>query len=94
MATGKKECVMIELKNNHLVFSFPEVHPQAKLVVEFQRTLRIPDDREDYSLPPGLGKFPISHIDDHTEGVPASWLEHGGLMFPIPIQSAGRSPHL
>jgi hypothetical protein len=94
MATGKKECVMIELKNNHLVFSFPEVHPQAKLVVEFQRTLRIPDDREDYSLPPGLGKFLISHIDDHTEGVPASWLEHGGLMFPIPIQSAGRSPHL
>jgi hypothetical protein len=58
MATGKKECVMIELKNNHLVFSFPEVHPQAKLVVEFQRTLRIPDDGEDYSLPPGLGNFP------------------------------------
>ena len=35
---------MIELKNNQLVFTFPEVHPQARLAIEFQRTLRIPDD--------------------------------------------------
>jgi hypothetical protein len=35
---------MIELRNDALVFSFPEVHPHAVLEVEFQRTLRIPDD--------------------------------------------------
>jgi hypothetical protein len=83
MATGKKECVMIELKNNQLLFSFPEVHPRAKLEVEFQRTLRIPDDGDDYSLPPGLGKFPVFHVDDYTERVPDSWLEHGGVMLPM-----------
>lgn len=44
---------MIELKKDALVFTFPEVHPEAKLRVELQRTLRIPDDGRDYSLPPG-----------------------------------------
>ena len=46
---------MIELKHNQLKFSFPEVHPKAKLTIEFQRTLRIPDDDNTYPLPPGLG---------------------------------------
>jgi hypothetical protein len=33
---------MIELKKDSLVFTFPEVHPDAKLTIDFQRTLRIP----------------------------------------------------
>ena len=49
---------MIELKNDSLVFTFPEVHPDAALTMQFQRTLRIPDDEEVYPLPPGLGTFP------------------------------------
>lgn len=35
---------MIELKRNQLIFSFPQMHPQAQLTIEMQRTLRIPDD--------------------------------------------------
>lgn len=46
---------MIELRDDALVFSFPEVHPQARLSISFQRTLRIPDDGKDHPLPPGLG---------------------------------------
>ncbi len=41
---------MIELKHNRLTFSFPEVHRQATLTIEFQRTLRIPDDDKTCSL--------------------------------------------
>ena len=41
---------MIELKHDSLMFSFPEVHPEAKLTINFQRTLRIPDDGKDYPL--------------------------------------------
>ena len=74
---------MIELNNNRLVFSFPEVHSQARLTVEFQRTLRIPDDGADYPLPPGLGAFPLRHVDDHAENVPAVWLQRGGVMLPM-----------
>ena len=58
---------MLELKKNSLVFSFPDVHPAAKLTVTFQRTLRIPDDERTYPLPPGLGDFPLRHVDDYAD---------------------------
>ena len=74
---------MIELKDNRLVFSFPEVHPGAKLQIEFQRTLRIPDDDKTYPLPPGLGRFSIRHVDDYAGRIPTGWLEHGGVMLPM-----------
>lgn len=74
---------MIELKDDRLIFSFPEVHPQARLTISFQRTLRIPDDNRDYPLPPGLGNFPLRHVDDFSKTVPATWLEHGGIMLPM-----------
>ena len=47
---------MIELKNDSMVFTFPEVHPDAKLTIDFQRTLRIPDDGKDYPLRPPLNE--------------------------------------
>ena len=74
---------MIELKSDALVVSFPEVHPEARLRVAFQRTLRIPDDRRDYPLPPGLGRFPVRHVDDFAARVPGAWMEHGGVMLPM-----------
>ena len=74
---------MIELQHDRMMFSFPEVHPQAKLTIEFQRTLRIPDDDRSYPLPPGLGAFPLRHVDDHAASVPSAWLQRGGVMMPI-----------
>jgi len=74
---------MIELKSDSLSFSFPEVHKDAKLIVGFQRTLRIPDDDKTYNLPPGLGEFPMCHVDDFSGGVPPHWLERGGVMLPM-----------
>jgi hypothetical protein len=74
---------MIELRKDRLVFSFPEVHPEAVLEIGFQRTLRIPDDDREYFLPPGLGRFPLRHVDDHSQSVPRRWLDHGGVMLPM-----------
>lgn len=74
---------MIELQNDALLFRFPEVHEDAVLRIEFQRTLRIPDDDRDYPLPPGLGCFPLGHVDDFASCVPAKWAEHGGVMLPM-----------
>ena len=74
---------MIELKNDRLVFSFPEVHAAARVEIEFQRTLRIPDDGRDYPLPPGLGRFPVAHVDDYARTVPSEWLKQGGVMLPM-----------
>jgi hypothetical protein len=74
---------MLELKRNVLVFEFPEVHPEAKLEIEFQRTFRIPDDGKTYPLPPGFGVFPAKLVDDCRDRVPAEWVEHGGVMLPM-----------
>jgi hypothetical protein len=82
-ANGKKEESMVELKNDSLVFNFPEIHPAARLIIEFKRTLRIPDDGKVYPLPPGIGCFPIRHVDDFATSVPAAWIEHGGVMLPM-----------
>lgn len=74
---------MIELKNDQLRISFPEVHPKACMSIEFQRTLRIPDDDRTYFLPPGLGSFPLRHVDDHVAHVPEVWRRRGGVMLPM-----------
>jgi hypothetical protein len=74
---------MIELQHSELVFTFPDVHENARMSISFQRTLRIPDDDKTYPLPPGLGNFPLMHVDDHAQEAPASWLERGGVMLPM-----------
>lgn len=74
---------MIELKHDELVISFPEVNADAELSINLQRTLRIPDDGRDYPLPPGLGAFPLRHVDDFASHVPELWKKHGGVMLPM-----------
>jgi hypothetical protein len=74
---------MIELKHDSLVFRFPKVHEDAEMQIDFQRTLRIPDDEKDYPLPAGLGSFPLKHVDDFSQRVPDKWIEHGGVMLPM-----------
>ena len=74
---------MIELQDDALTFSFPDVHPEARLSIDLQRTLRIPDDGNDYPLPPGLGRFPIRLVDDFSKEVPRTWFQHGGVMLPM-----------
>jgi hypothetical protein len=51
--------------------------------ISFQRTLRIPDDGSAYPLPPGLGVFPLSKVEDYRTRVPAEWREQGGAFMPM-----------
>lgn len=74
---------MIELNRNALRFHFPEVHPDAHCSIDFQRTLRIPDDNNSHPLPPGLGTFPLLHVDDFADRLPADWNRHGGVFMPM-----------
>jgi hypothetical protein len=74
---------MIELREDALLFSFPEVHPEASCLVDFQRTLRLPDDNRRYPLPAGLGRFPMHHVDDYPDQLPATWRRHGGVFLPM-----------
>lgn len=75
---------MLELVGSMLDFSFPEVHPGAKMSISFERTLRIPDDGKQYHLPPSLGHFPILDLDTlPPERVPTKWKEQGGILLPM-----------
>lgn len=74
---------MVFLEQDALGFSFPEIHPDAKLRIGFQRTLRIPDDNREYPLPPGLGHFPLLHVDDYAAKVPEQWARRGGVFLPM-----------
>jgi hypothetical protein len=60
-----------------------EVRGAGTVRVSFQRTLRIPDDGRDYPLPPGLGCFPLRHVDDFARNVSEAWLQRGGVMMPM-----------
>jgi hypothetical protein len=55
----------------------------GNLGIEFQRTLRIPDDGKIYPLPAGFGCFPLRHVDDYEDTVPAPWIERGGVLMPM-----------
>ncbi|MEP7292304.1 MAG: hypothetical protein ABI835_11000, partial [Chloroflexota bacterium] len=60
----------VTVKHDQLVFG-------DGFSLNFQRTLRIPDDGKTYPLPPGLGNFPVRKVADYKERVPAEWVEHG-----------------
>lgn len=61
---------MVTLENNELVFQFPDLHKDAVCRVDFQRTLRLPDDNREYPLPPGQGRFPLAHVEEHAPRLP------------------------
>lgn len=74
---------MVELRSDTLRFSFPELHEDAVLDVSMNRTLRVPDDDTKYPLPPGLGHFPLRHVDDCSARLPTEVVERGGVLMPM-----------
>jgi hypothetical protein len=81
-AATSEQRARLPLTREELYSRFDWCLPRARVAVSFQRTLRIPDDGKDYPLPPGLGRFPVFHVDDYP-GVPESWKKHGGVMMPM-----------
>ena len=74
---------MITIMRDRLSFNFAKVYPLAHCRIEFQRTLRIPDDDRTYPLPPGLGPFPLRHLDDFADRLPEESVRRGGVVMPI-----------
>ena len=74
---------MIYLEDDQLEIHCPEVHDHARCSISFQRTLRIPDDGREYPLPPGLGDFPLRHLDDYAERLPEGRVRRGGVIMSM-----------
>lgn len=73
------------LENNKLKMAFPNSFNKTdnEIQITFHRTLRIPDDNKKYPLPPSLGSFPLHHVEDFSDKLPANWKDHGGIFFPM-----------
>ena len=82
MATGRG-CAMPTLEYDSLNFRFPQIEPDARFTIEFQRTLRIPDTKNTYPLPAGLGRFPLRHVEDHADKLPHGTQARGGVVLPM-----------
>ncbi len=74
---------MVFINRDSLVIRFPEIHENAGVKIDFQRTLRLPDDGETHYLPPGLGKFPLRHIEDFDLGSNNHLKKRGGVIMPM-----------
>jgi hypothetical protein len=51
--------------------------------ISLRRTIRVPDNKTSYELPPDLGAFPIYNVEDFGSKLPPSIVETGGLFMPI-----------
>ena len=68
---------------SELVFRFPEVHERARLGIAFERTMRVPDDGDEYPLPAGLGALPLSYVEDHANNLSGQEVSRGGVLMPM-----------
>ena len=73
---------MIEVKDNTLVFSFPEVHERATCSMSFRRNLYFPEKHRSYKLPPSLGNFSLHRVEDYADRLPRRWGVQGGFFLP------------
>ena len=71
------------MKKTNWCSGFPKSTTRRLAPSGSSATLRIPDDGRDYPLPPGLGRFPLRHLDDYAKRLPEEWQRRGGVIAPI-----------
>ena len=81
---------MIDVLNNIIHCTMPEVHPDASVCLDFQRTFRIPDT-ETYNFPPGMGRHTIHVLGPSELLVPmyqseALWINAIATTYPLGIK--------
>ncbi len=74
---------MIELRNDSLLVSFPEVHPLAAMTITFEKAFRAARTGLEASKLSTGAKFPLKHIDDYAEKIPDALLKRGGVILPM-----------
>lgn len=71
--------MQISIQNNQILF----IDGEDRFTLTLHRTLRLPEDGRKHHLPPSCGRFPVALVDDYKDKVPQSWVEHGGVFFPM-----------
>jgi hypothetical protein len=81
--SDRKVLRLVELTMLNVTIETHRIRIGSRFSISFQRTLRIPDDGRTYPLPPGLGVFSLSKIEDYRDCVPAEWHKQGGAFIPM-----------
>ena len=74
---------MITLNRSRLSFHFPHLPPTASVSLNFQRTLRLPDNDKTHALPPGLGAFPLVAASDYVTADTPSTMNRADFAMPM-----------
>jgi hypothetical protein len=56
---------------------------EPDLLISFMRTVRIPEDKKNHALPPGLGRFPLFDVRPFAHRLPPSLAAQGGMFIPM-----------
>ncbi|KAI8946543.1 hypothetical protein F4801DRAFT_564098 [Xylaria longipes] len=71
----EKDCIVVRHQSSD--------YRSQRLAINFQRTVRVPDNTDEAKLPPGLGNFPLFKVCDFTSKLPADMAAKGGVFFPM-----------
>ena len=54
----------------------------GKLKISFVRTVRVPDNKDRYHMPPYLGPSPLYSVSAFQKTLPKDMVKSSGVMFP------------
>ncbi|KAK7911469.1 hypothetical protein PG985_013950 [Apiospora marii] len=85
MASAKSQfACSIENDAIKILRTSPATHGDPSLKIQFMRTIRAPDVAETTTLPPGLGKYPLSKVSDHKRKLRSAGVKvDRGVFFPM-----------
>ena len=73
----------LDLDDDNARTGASELNVGAHTGISFRRTLRVPEDGQEYPLPADMGTLPIYRIEDYADKVPPHWLNEGGFFIPL-----------
>jgi len=71
------------LGESTLLFRFPEIHREVSCNIDFERTLRLPEQPKRRHPLPGAGLLPLRPVDTFANRLPDSVITRRGVVMPM-----------
>ncbi|KAI1611209.1 integral membrane protein [Exophiala viscosa] len=68
---------------NDNVVEISRPNGDEQLEISFKRTVRIPDNRDKFNLPPDMGNFPLYKTEQYAQSLPESIVAKRGIFLPM-----------
>lgn len=91
LASSSPETLAVTLDDNSVCIG--KKNDAAKVLISFERTIRVSDNENASDLPPSLGKFPLYHVKNYADKLPPHMASNGGLFMPMYRKKILLMPH-